>query len=82
MAVATSNIEALYKPCLKRNGILEYFDAFTECGEVGRGKVFRIYTYGQRKNLAADRRNVRYLKISSWHWKPLGGRIYNRLCPG
>ena len=30
MAVATSNIEALYKPCLKRNGILEYFDAFTE----------------------------------------------------
>lgn len=40
MAVATSNIEALYKPCLKRNGILEYFDAFTECGEVGRGKSF------------------------------------------
>lgn len=40
MAVATSNIQALYKPCLKRNGILEYFDAFTECGEVGRGKSF------------------------------------------
>ena len=74
MAVATSNIEALYKPCLKRNGILEYFDAFTECGEVGRGKSFPDIYIRSAEKLGCSRRNVRYLKISSWHWKPLGGQ--------
>ncbi|MCR5691110.1 MAG: HAD family phosphatase [Eubacterium sp.] len=38
MGVATSNIADLYLPCLRRNGILEFFHSFTECGEVGAGK--------------------------------------------
>ena len=38
MAVATSNHSQLYEPCLKRNGIYEYFLAFTETKEVGAGK--------------------------------------------
>ncbi len=40
MVVATSNISDLFIPCLKRNGIYEYFDAFTECSEVGKSKKF------------------------------------------
>lgn len=38
--VATSNHAFLYEPCLKNNGIYEYFHSFTEVGEVGRGKDF------------------------------------------
>lgn len=40
MGVATSNNAYLYEPCLKRNGIYEYFQAFTEVTEVERGKAF------------------------------------------
>lgn len=40
MGVATSNISDLFVPCLKRNGIYDYFDAFTECSEVGKSKKF------------------------------------------
>lgn len=40
LGVATSNISDLFLPCLKRNGIYEYFDAFTECSEVGKSKKF------------------------------------------
>ena len=38
--VATSNISRLFEPCLRRNGIYEYFHSFTEVGEVDRGKGF------------------------------------------
>lgn len=40
MAVATSNTEELFVPCLERNGIAHYFEAFTEVKEVLRGKGF------------------------------------------
>ena len=37
---ATSSDKALFEPCLKRNGIYELFDAFTQTNEVKRGKKF------------------------------------------
>ena len=40
MGVATSNISDLFIPCLKRNGIFDYFDVFMECNEVGKSKKF------------------------------------------
>ena len=40
MGVATSNISILYEPCLKRNGVYDYFESFTETQEVGKGKEF------------------------------------------
>lgn len=40
MGVATSNTSLLYEPCLKRNGIYDYFSSFTETMDVGRGKEF------------------------------------------
>ncbi|MCH5265717.1 MAG: HAD family phosphatase [Lachnospiraceae bacterium] len=36
--VATSNIAPLFEPCLRRNGIYDYFHSFTETKEVERGK--------------------------------------------
>lgn len=36
--VATSNIACLYEPCLRRNGVYEFFHSFTETKEVERGK--------------------------------------------
>lgn len=38
--VATSNCALLYEPCLRNNGIYEYFHSFTETEEVARGKDF------------------------------------------
>lgn len=40
MGIATSNKAELFAPCLKNNGIYEYFHSFTETGDVCRGKEF------------------------------------------
>jgi HAD superfamily hydrolase (TIGR01509 family) len=40
IAVATSSDSSLYEGCLRRNGIYEYFDNFTETREVLRGKGY------------------------------------------
>ncbi len=40
LVVATSSDRVLYEPCLKRNGIYEWFDDFTQTDEVDRGKGF------------------------------------------
>ena len=40
MAVATSSDEILYKECLKRNGVYDFFDTFVQTKEVKRGKEF------------------------------------------
>ncbi len=40
LGVATSSYGTLFYPCLKRNGIHQFFDAFTETSEVPRGKGF------------------------------------------
>lgn len=37
---ATSSDRALFEPCLRRNGIYGFFDAFTQTNEVMRGKKF------------------------------------------
>lgn len=38
MAVATASYEALFMPCLKNNGIYEYFHSFTTIAEVNKAK--------------------------------------------
>lgn len=40
LGVATASYGSLYKPCLKRNGVYDLFDSFTETKEVSRGKGF------------------------------------------
>lgn len=40
VGVATSNNASLFEPCLRHNGIYEYFHSFTEISEVSRGKNF------------------------------------------
>ena len=40
IAVATSSDRSLYEPCLKRNGVYELFDNFTQTDEVARGKGY------------------------------------------
>lgn len=40
VGVATSNHAFLYEPCLRNNGVYEYFHSFTEVDEVGKGKNF------------------------------------------
>jgi len=40
IALATSSDKKLYEKCLKRNGIYEFFDSFTQTDEVLRGKNF------------------------------------------
>lgn len=40
MVVATSSDRCLYEDCLKRNGIYDYFEDFTQTNEVQRGKKF------------------------------------------
>lgn len=40
IALATASTEELYKPVLKRNGILECFDCFVSTEQVKRGKGF------------------------------------------
>lgn len=53
IAAATSGERSLFIPCLKRNGIYEYFDALVTAHEVKRGKGFPdIY------ELAAERIGV------------------------
>lgn len=40
LGVATASYGSLFKECLKRNGIYDFFRAFTETKEVERGKEF------------------------------------------
>ena len=40
IALATASTEELYKPVLKRNGILDQFDCFVSTEQVERGKGF------------------------------------------
>lgn len=40
LVVATASDRLLYEPCLKRNGIYDLFDDFTQSDEVERGKGF------------------------------------------
>ena len=40
IALATASTEELYKPVLKRNGILDQFDCFVSTEQVKRGKGF------------------------------------------
>lgn len=40
IAAATSSAKELMEPCMRRNGIWEYFDAFVTTMEVPRGKDF------------------------------------------
>lgn len=40
MGVATASYASLFEECLRRNGVYEYFDAFTVTKEVERGKGF------------------------------------------
>lgn len=38
--IATSNSASLFVPCLKNNGVYDYFHSYTETGDVKRGKEF------------------------------------------
>ena len=38
LGVATASQEAMFRPCLARNGILDWFDAICSVDEVGKGK--------------------------------------------
>ncbi|MBQ4283749.1 MAG: HAD family phosphatase [Lachnospira sp.] len=50
LVVATSSDRVLYEPCLKRNGIYELFDDFTQTDEVERGKGFPdVYELAAKK---------------------------------
>ena len=40
LGVATASYRTLFEPCLRRNGVFEYFEAVTETSEVERGKGF------------------------------------------
>ena len=40
LTVATSSTHTLFEKCLKRNGIYDLFDSFTETHEVERGKGY------------------------------------------
>ncbi len=40
LGVATASYRTLFEECLRRNGVYEYFHAFTETKEVARGKGF------------------------------------------
>lgn len=40
LGVATASYASLFEECLRRNGVYDYFDAFTETKEVERGKGF------------------------------------------
>lgn len=53
LAVATSSTYELFSGCLRRNGIYDFFDVFTETHEVERGKG-----YPDVYELAARRCNV------------------------
>ena len=40
LGVATASYRTLFEPCLRRNGVFDYFEAVTETSEVERGKGF------------------------------------------
>lgn len=57
IALATASTEELYKPVLKRNGILECFDCFVSTEQVKRGKGFPdVYELAAEK-LGLDAQN-------------------------
>lgn len=50
LVVATSSDRALYEPCMKRLGIYDYFESFTQTDEVSRGKDYPdVYYEAARK---------------------------------
>ncbi len=50
MTIATASHEELFIPCLKNNGIWEYFDSYSTMSEVKRGKGFPdIYELAAKK---------------------------------
>ena len=52
LGVATASYASLFEKCLRRNGIYEYFHAFTETKEVRRGKGFPdIYIRAAEKQI-------------------------------
>ena len=60
IALATASTEELYKPVLKRNGILDQFDCFVSTEQVKRGKGFPdVY------ELAAEKLGLDVLKKSN-----------------
>ncbi|MGN1206239.1 MAG: HAD family hydrolase [Eubacterium sp.] len=40
LGIATASYRSLFEPCLRRNGVYDYFEAITETSEVERGKGF------------------------------------------
>ena len=50
LGIATASYATLFQECLKRNGVYDYFAAFTETKEVPRGKGFPdVYIKAARK---------------------------------
>ena len=65
IALATASTEELYKPVLKRNGILDQFDCFVSTEQVKRGKGFPdVYELAAEKlGLEATGKNLNDLKL-------------------
>lgn len=57
LAVATSSDRSLYEACLKRNGIYDLFDNFTQTDEVVRGKGFPDVYYRAAEKCNAEPKN-------------------------
>ena len=50
LGIATSSDRLLFEECLKRNGIYDFFDTFTQTNEVEKGKKFPdVYYLAARK---------------------------------
>ena len=50
LVIATSSDSALYLPCMKNNGIMDYFSDITESREAARGKKFPdVYILAAKK---------------------------------
>ena len=67
IALATASTEELYKPVLKRNGILDQFDCFVSTEQVKRGKGFLMF-----RELAAE----------NWGLKQRLGEYYEDIVEG
>lgn len=64
IALATASTEELYKPVLKRNGILDQFDCFVSTEQVKRGKGFPdVYELAAEK-LGLEARLAWFMRIS------------------
>lgn len=58
ISVATASDEALFIPCLKNNGVYEYFSAFTTMREVERGKGFPDVYEKAAEKIGCNRENT------------------------